>query len=210
MNEILFIIITSSLSKYLNRVEAIMNSWGKDLQSYILVTDLALSSNYNYYCATNDSSYASAEKKLIKIINNINKYKLSHNYKWFFVCDDDTFVNTSNLLQEIKLFDSKDLVIVGKNIKGCYAPLPNLEYLSGGAGMLFSRPAIMAYSFLVEEKNYTGYSDVTISGIFRPLAVKLIDNNKFESQNIFKESNITCHYVTEENQKEYYRLCKLQ
>jgi hypothetical protein len=91
MKKILYVILHTCTRP--DRHDGIVNSWGKDVD-YIFYADCD-NEEKKIVKVSDDSTYSSNEPKHINVI----KYLIENDYQydWFFFCDDDTFVNTKRL-----------------------------------------------------------------------------------------------------------------
>ena len=134
MKKILYVLLhgTSSADRYFN----IKETWGKDV-------DCLFCSDYEdiergIMKFSNDTSYGSNEEKHVNAIKHLSDNV--DDYEWFFLCDDDTFVNTKKLEGMLYTFDKE--LIHGQSILGCWHTDKTLDYCSGGAGYLIHNELI--------------------------------------------------------------------
>ena len=99
MKKILYVILHTCTRP--DRYDGVVNSWGKDVD-FLFYSDCD-NEDKKIVKVSDNSSYSSNEPKHINVI----KYLVENNYQyeWFFFCDDDTFVNTKNLENNLDLFD---------------------------------------------------------------------------------------------------------
>jgi len=204
MNEnILFLVMTGSTME--ERRFNIDNTWGKDI-------DLIYYSDHeeqNVIKVTFGSDYRFVELKQINIINKFPE-NLIQKYNWFFFADDDTFVNTKLLRNNLKNFEPE--FVHGK--EGIYKMVDsNLNYLSGGAGFLMHKNILLK---LKSKLTYlgTGFGDVTMGIHYKKNNIQIKHDPRFCSQtpqveNIEDVENyFTFHYIKKfEDMIEIYNKC---
>lgn len=195
--KILFVILHGLKNK--SRYFTIKNTWGKDV-------DLLFYSDYedlekNIIKVSNRTDYHSNEEKHINILKFLeNNHK---NYDWFFFCDDDTFVNTKKLIDNLENFDSR---CVNGSVINCWPKDFTLNYCSGGAGYLIHRSLLDIISKNIRVLN-SGYSDVTLGLFLRDNNIKSINYDWFNTQapNFYgydfsvAHNYITFHYIKTED-----------
>ena len=120
MKKILYVILHTCTRP--DRHDGIVNSWGKDVD-YIFYADCD-NEEKKIIKVSDDSSYSSNEPKHINVI----KYLIENDYQydWFFFCDDDTFVNTKRLENNLENFDVEK--INGYVLKGTWSGDRDLSY----------------------------------------------------------------------------------
>jgi len=186
------------------RYDGIVNSWGKNVD-FLFYSDCD-NEDKKIVKVSDNSSYSSNEPKHINVI----KYLVENNYQyeWFFFCDDDTFVNTKNLENNLDLFD-KDK-INGSVLKDTWLQDRSLVYCSGGAGYLIHKTLLPIISKTI--KLGSGYSDVSLGICAKELNIELINHDGFKSQppDFYKVEKTlikdiyTFHYIKPDLMNEMY------
>ena len=186
------------------RYDGIVNSWGKNVD-FLFYSDCD-NEDKKIVKVSDNSSYSSNEPKHINVI----KYLVEHDYQyeWFFFCDDDTFVNTKNLENNLDLFD-KDK-INGSVLKDTWPQDRSLVYCSGGAGYLIHKTLLPIISKTI--KLGSGYSDVSLGICAKELNIGFINHDGFKSQapNFYKVEKTlikdiyTFHYIKPDLMNEMY------
>lgn len=205
MKKILYVILHTC--KKPDRYDGIINSWGKNVD-YIFYSDCEDKEKKIIKVSTN-STYSSNEEKHINIIKHL--IDENYQYEWFFFCDDDTFVNTKKLEDNINIFDENK--INGCVLNGTWGGDKSLSYCSGGAGYLIKKEVLYKISKSLLIKN-SGYSDVTLGLCTRELGVEHNNLNGFNSQkpkfynlkNKTIKDMYTYHYITPEIMIEMYNI----
>ncbi len=214
--DILFLIISSR--KYVNTRQAVLKETWLQNAYYNFLSDYQGNSSdldFNLLMSNNDDYLGCAEK-----VSNGLKFASKQNYSWFFICDDDAFVNTKNLSSFIKTCDpscSYGLILDKKNsptnpIWGQYPKLKH--YFSGGAGILLSQKTIIEMNKINLDRFYgVGWSDLAIGLILQEIDAKMVSDSRFNSlapHNYNHDldtilSNITYHYITEDIMRWLYQ-----
>jgi hypothetical protein len=173
MKKILYVVMHSIVNK--NRYDNVMNTWGKnkDVLFYADYDD----ADKNVIKVSNDISYKSNEEKHINIIKLLNENN-TYNYEWFFLCDDDTFVNTLKLEDSLDTFDPN---FVNGSILNTWQNDPSLSYCSGGAGNLIHFKLLNIISLNIKNHN-TGFADVSLGLSLRESNIGLLNSTLFNSQ----------------------------
>jgi hypothetical protein len=171
MKNILYCIIHTQHQN--NRIKNITNTWGKN-NSVIFYSDHDDSSN-NCYKVCERSDYSSGQLKQINVFNLLlNQF---NNYEWYFFCDNDTFVNTTNL--DNYIINAERNHIHGEIIN-TWPQDTTLYYPSGGAGYLMHNSILQ--NMMNISYNNTQYGDVSIGINFRNKKIPLKHNNLFKGQ----------------------------
>jgi hypothetical protein len=207
MKKILYVILHTCTRP--DRYEGIVNSWGKDVD-FLFYSDCD-NEEKKIVKVSDNTTYSSNEPKHVNVI----KYLVENDYqyKWFFFCDDDTFVNTDKLEQNLDSFNKTQ--IHGSVLKGTWGTDPSLEYCSGGAGYLINYDVLNILGQHIKIKD-TGYSDVTVGMFCKELNIELKNYDTFRSQNpkfynlendVIKDF-FTFHYITSEDMLKLYNILK--
>jgi hypothetical protein len=216
MKKILYVILHTCTRP--ERYEAVVNTWGKDVD-FIFYADCD-DEEKKIIKVSDDTSYSSNEAKHVNVIKYL--FDNDYQYEWFFFCDDDTFVNTKKLEENLNNFDKEK--IIGQKLKGTWPTDTNLEYCSGGAGYLINKNILEKIAPMITIKD-TGYSDVTLGLSIIELGLKVVNqipklvtqiehNEKFNGQsptyyNIDISSIkdvFTYHYIDSQTMVEMYEI----
>jgi hypothetical protein len=194
----------------MDRVENVFKTWGQNV-------DIIFYSDYDnlekkVYKVTDKKGYLDLEEKHINGLKFINSNFVD--YKWYFFCDDDTFVNTKKMNEFLEI--AQEDIVYGYLIN-CWRTIPSLYFPSGGAGVLISKKNLKKVSNNIVGKGTKFAADVT-------LGLNLIDENikvsnceyfhseKSEHYGISVENikeHITFHHIKNLNEMQtYYNLCK--
>lgn len=154
------------------RRNTIEQTWGKGID-HIYFSDHEAS---NIIKVTSETEYRFGELKQVNIINMFPS-DLLEKYEWVIFTDDDTFVNTKLLKNNLHTFDEN--FVYGRTIN-TWAPDWSLRYMSGGAGFLMSTKLIKLIKGKVKYLA-TGFGDVTLGIYFRENKIDIIHNELFKS-----------------------------
>ena len=207
MKKILYVILHTCTRP--DRCNGIVNRWGKDVD-YLFYSDCE-DIEKKIIKVSDDKTYKSNEEKHVNIINHLIKNDFQ--YEWFFFCDDDTFVNTKKLENDLSNFNFTK--INGCVLSGTWSQDKTLRYCSGGAGYLISNSLLKKFSNLTKIKS-SGYSDVTLGIYAKEHNIEFENNDKFRSQkpNHYGLENhsvndfYTFHYVLSEEMIKFFELLK--
>lgn len=168
---ILIAVVTSSLNK--DRQETINKTWNN--KNYNNVNVIFLSDEEEetkkIFKFSNSTDYKSAEDKVLNFIGALKDNNISD---WYFIVDDDTFVNIKNLIDFIYSADPN-------YVYGFLAQKDwwnGLEYLQGGAGTLISHKIIETINKETIIHYQTGFCDVALGLIFKANNIKINGCNK--------------------------------
>lgn len=222
----LLLTIISTQKYFDTRVKYIKDSWLKDFENYLIISDHEDIKN-NVVKITEDNSYESAVEKNVKSFRYI--YENYSDFEWFMTVDDDSFVNYANLIDYVSKLPTDEIIKIGHlnmNTAGY-----DINYHSGGAGTLFNMQALKILKNITDTDKYYYYrnSDETYTANQTPFAdanvgifcnnngIEQIDSPLFnpEKPQYFKYSEeqikkqITFHYIYGEEQVNLYNLIKL-
>lgn len=150
--KILYFLLHGEACKH--RVRNILETWGKE-------SDVIFYSDYEdldkkVYKVTDKKGYWDLEEKHVKGIKFLeNNFQ---NYDWYFLCDDDTFVNTKKMNEFIQTCDEN--TVYGYLLHG-WPVMPSLYYPSGGGGVLIHKSKLEKIIKTISVRN-TQYADITL------------------------------------------------
>lgn len=178
---------------YAERVPSIQMTWGHD-QDLVFYADYD-DAVHNVRKVSSRKDYHSNEEKFVNAFKLIDKI----DHEWYFFIDDDTFVNTTLLMETLSKL--KHDTIHGSVIN-CWPIDKTLSYMSGGAGILIHSSHIAHIQQHLKVLG-TGYSDVTFGLYMRDFGKWLQNDNRFHGQlpqhyNISPadaHKHLTFHYV---------------
>jgi hypothetical protein len=188
---VLFVI--KSCEKYESRIDALLNTWLKDVKDYIVCSDHENKSK-NIIKVTDKKEYSELEDKSLAIFNYLKKdYSLKDRYKWIMFVDDDTYVNIKNLKNILnELDDQNGYGYISDCFKDCSNSFCQSEstdkstrWFDGGAGFLFGTKSL---NILKLNKKNTPFDDLSISLNFKESGIELIHNRLFNWHGNFKEN----------------------
>jgi hypothetical protein len=183
MSDVVCFVLTSS--KLDDRIRRIKNTWANNIPTIFYSDHEDVSQNIVKVSDRND--YWSAEEKQINVVNKIRDGLLNvlNEYKWICFCDDDTFINTRVVFEELLYFnemcvygsiveyDANPSNPIYKNVK---IPM-RLKYPSGGAGYFVSTSLLKVSG---KFKNYdTLYSDVSMGMNFHHKKIQSVNHPLF-------------------------------
>ena len=205
MKKILYVILHTCTRP--ERYDGVVNSWAKDID-FLFYADCD-NEDKKIVKVSDDSTYSSNEPKHVNVIKYLVEKK--YQYEWFFFCDDDTFVNTKNLEQNLDYFDKNK--ISGSVLKGTWEKDRTLEYCSGGAGYLIDKTLLVKISESIKNCG-SGYSDVSLGVCAKEIGIEFCDYEKFNSQKpeYYKrdihtiKDMFTYHYVNSDTMIEMYQI----
>lgn len=120
-----------------------------------------------------NDTYDKLTDKIFKSIISIYKRRFDQDYDWFFVVDDDTYVNVANLRSFLAEHSRSRPITFGFEFK----TLVTRGYLSGGSGYVMSREAFRRLGArLVANESFcanTGVEDVDTNECLRRLGVEI-------------------------------------
>jgi hypothetical protein len=163
--QILILVITSSSNQ--ERIKIINSTWNiehKNIET-IFVSDTE-DIDSKILKLSNFSDYKSAEEKALNILKLL---KIKNDRNWYFIVDDDTFVNYQNLIEYTRTADPE-------YVHGYMAHKEwwnGLEYLQGGAGTLISKQVVEKIQENTIIHYNTGFSDVALGLVFKANNIKI-------------------------------------
>jgi len=136
MANITFFVITTQ--KNGERRRCIVETWGRRVENLNFYSDHH--SNVDRCIkVSEDTTYKSGMEKQIAVLNLLGRIGIDAD-RWYFFCDDDTYVNTDGINNYVgtadKSFVHCNRLILGECIAGLEKFVGSLEYPSGGAGFL--------------------------------------------------------------------------
>jgi hypothetical protein len=203
-----------STSKYFDsRIKLIQETWLKDVENYVIITDYNDEST-NSVKVTEDSTYQSNVEKNFKSFHHF--YEKYNDFDWFMNLDDDTFLNYGNLKNLLESYSKDDIFMLGRINHGTLPQDTSLNYCSGGAGYIFNRKTLEILKDIDMSYNLSRFADANVGMFCRDKNIKLIDNDLFNprepeyygfDENQIK-NKITFHYIFNEKFEHLYKLIK--
>lgn len=169
---ILYLILHTQ--KQSDRYYNIIDTWAKN-QHYIFCSDHDDESS-NVWKVSDNSDYNSGQEKQINTIKYL-PIKLQ-NFDWYFFCDNDTFVNTKKLYEEIKNINPDEILCQSINT---WPPDTTMYYPSGGAGFLISNK-IMKFLHNNIEYNNVIWGDVSLGLNLKKYNISIKHSELLKSQ----------------------------
>ena len=118
-----------------SRIQSVCDTWLANFTNYFISCDGELNEKINHQVVTEYTDCHSCPPKIFKGMD--YAFKNNNGCEWLFIGDDDTFVNTVNLLNFTKLLDVNEDKMYGKDMTGNYPYNGGqIKYLSGGGGTL--------------------------------------------------------------------------
>lgn len=179
-----------------------------------------VNSKKNIYGWYTKDDYTSCPDKYIAFLKNLDL-----DYDWYVFIDDDTFIFPDRIQKIVSQFNKNDYLYIGHLL----THLRDLQYMSGGAGFIISKPTYLLLKKFISNSNMNSiqkkfyeqlYGDVSF-GIWIKLInekqhnnkIKLFNNPNFKPNKHNDECElgncVTFHYVTtREHFENYYKLMK--
>ena len=211
MEKNILISIISSYKHTKSRLKYLFDTWYKDSENVIILSDHEDKDN-NIFKISDDSSYGSNVDK------NFNSYKFLRenypNYDFYLVLDDDTFLNYNNLKTEIQKYDTNNIYMLGFINEGTLPLDGSLNYCSGGAGCIFNKKTLDILSEVDNTYRRSKFADANVGFFCRDRGIKIINNEKFHPREPeyynyddkqIKEA-VTFHYIKGDD---FYKINKI-
>jgi hypothetical protein len=192
-SDIVFIVLTSAKTQ--SKAKAVLDTWGKGLENLLLISDEANPELHtiSYDQVAGSSSGVGASSKAdtvgeeqhtqiwaMKLIYENDQYMHLRNKRWYFLADDDSWVNIPALLQLASQYDFRCPVMMGYVWSKVW--IEDLDYLSGGAGMLLSQEAFnqLSPAFYTEECPFShNYNEITFGRCAWARKIQLVHQRGF-------------------------------
>ncbi|XP_018332407.1 beta-1,3-glucosyltransferase [Agrilus planipennis] len=124
------------------RLPIVKDTWAKHTPHVGFFSDIE-DKNYGTISVNVPNSDKGHCIKTIKIIENVAEImKSNKNYKWLFIVDDDTILSVTRVRQFLSCYDENENVAIGERYGYNVVSGWGYNYLTGGAGILISRPLV--------------------------------------------------------------------
>lgn len=196
-----------------SRLRYLKNTWLKDVENYIVLSDYD-NIEEKTYKITEDSSYESNVEKNFKSFSFF--YERFSDFDWFLNLDDDTFLNYKNLTKLIETLPIDEVFLLGKINPGTLPSDRTLNYCSGGAGYLFNRKTLEILKDIDSTYNKSVFADANIGFYCREKEIPLVNNELFHptkpsyynyDDEKIKDA-ISFHYIFEDDFNILYNIIK--
>jgi hypothetical protein len=196
-----------------SRLKYILDTWYKDVEDIIIVTDEE-SSELPMIKFCDDDSYETNVPKNFFAINHFNEK--NDNFDWYMILDDDTFLNYANLKKLLEKQDRESIFMLGHTNKGSFPQDPTLNYSSGGAGYVFNNKTMKVLSKINYNYGISRFADVNVGFYCRDNDIKIVHNDlfhplppeSFNANDEYIKNAISFHYIIGEKQLELYNKIK--
>lgn len=158
-------VLTSFACK--ERIFNIKKTWGQHLSNIIYYADFNEETDI-VKCTEIPSAVGNEQK----ILNRLIEVKKNNNHDWYFFVDDDTFINSKNLLTFINNADKNKTY--GRLVGGW-----GISYFQGGAGVLISNLLIDKIDIKTLYLRGSTFSDVLFGQVMRDNNLELINVETF-------------------------------
>nr|XP_039258313.1 beta-1,3-glucosyltransferase-like [Styela clava] len=133
--------VKTTLMFHKDRVKVVMDTWGPKVKNIVFYSNYTDPSIPTIDCGVPNTIRGHCGKS-DAILKDFLKRAEVNDYKWLVVADDDTIMSVARLVQFLNCYDHEEATFLGEkygyglNIKNGYA------YITGGGGMVFSKPAV--------------------------------------------------------------------
>ena len=203
-----------STKRYLeSRIKLIENTWLKDVENYVIISDYNDESR-NTVKITEDETYESNVEKNFKSFTHF--YEKYNDFDWFMNLDDDTFLNYKNLKSTLESYPLDEIFMLGRINYGSLPDDMSLNYCSGGAGYIFNKKTLGVLKDIDMSYNKSRFADANVGMFCRDKGIQIIDNELFHQREpeyygfndeVIKKS-VTFHYIFNEKFEQLYKLIK--
>lgn len=188
-SDIVFVVMTTAKTEA--KARAVLESWGRGLEHLILISDEA-NAQLGSIALEDDresANHGEAKADPAQDLKHRQIWALKWLYadkatglrskKWFFLADDDTWVNVPALLDLLSKYDFRCPVTFGYVWSNMW--IEDLDYVSGGAGILMSQEAFMQLtpSFYTDDCPFFNYNDVTFGRCSWAKQVQIVHHRGF-------------------------------
>lgn len=209
----ILISIISTQKYFDSRIKLIQDTWLKDVENYVIMTDYDDESTKSIKI-THDSTYESNVEKNFKSFSYF--YENYNDFDWFMNLDDDTFLNYNNLKLLLSTHSKEDIFMLGRINYGSLPEDTSLNYCSGGAGYVFNRKTLEFLKDIDMSYNKSRFADANVGMFCRDNNIKLIDCDLFNQREPEYygyndeqiKNKVTFHYIFNEKFENLYKLIK--
>lgn len=177
--------------KYLDRQDAVLNTWAKDFDDYLFVSSADGEHKKSFY---KSDDYADCKYKLMNAYKWLSSPNCSFEFDWIYTGDDDSFANATKMREYIGNASDDNNEIHCHTIS-MYDKMPNLKYPSGGAGYLCNRKTIKAITDRINIEDDIMWFDVLLG----KSGIKLIHSDMlhwyFVPEDGSLKNEMSYHYV---------------
>lgn len=162
-------LIVKTSHKHYVRKDNCLSTWleGED---YVFLTDKLVGIGNEISMSSSDE-YKSNEEKTVNFINHVRTSEIYDEYDWLIFIDDDAIYNKKHFEYFLPFLNKEKAYGL---IMSAYSKIPNLKYLSGGAGYLLS-PSLIKKSKEISIQN-TGFEDVCMGIWYKENNIELADS----------------------------------
>lgn len=137
----IFVGVKTTLKFHKDRVKVVMDTWGPKVKHMILYSNVTDPSIPTVDCGVENTVRGHCGKTDAMLKDFYEMSKIS-DYKWFVIADDDTIMSVARLVQFLNCFDPEEPVFLGEKYGYGLTSKNGYAYITGGGGMIFSKPAV--------------------------------------------------------------------
>ncbi|GMT11373.1 hypothetical protein PFISCL1PPCAC_2670, partial [Pristionchus fissidentatus] len=173
--ESLFVAIKTFSGFHRTRVVVAKRTWVKNVRHVVFYSDLE-----DERVPTKTLGIPNTERghcgKTIAILKNVVKQPELSTARFLLIADDDTLVGLSRLYRWLKCYDDKETMIIGERYGYGYGVSGEggYDYPTGGAGMVFSLPAVRLLAEKCECPSIDSPDDMILGMCARRLGIPLV------------------------------------
>jgi hypothetical protein len=183
------------------RTKAILETWGSDLPknvSLVFFGDEDVNTHSfvqincmipeNVFPGRTSNPYEDGAHKFFNGMRHISA--VGEDVDWVFICDDDTYVKTNELLEYCSTLDSGRRAVYANDRYQMYTNDSSLHYPSGGAGVLMSMSTlryIVPHFHIGTRSTPDRWGDVMLGTVLREIDIPIIDHHVFFDLNSTRE-----------------------
>jgi hypothetical protein len=189
-------IIASTAKYHDTRCQAVLDTWGKDVDRLFIATDGSTHDVYRH-CSDKTDFYSQVEK-MVRAIEWVISEPICD---WYTLGCEDVYINVRNLRVLCENLDPAVPMAWG-HLANSWEVDRDLHYLSGGAQTLVSRQTLERFPSYLRYNEYSGcktaLQDVSFGYVWRYAHVEMVDHPMFFPDSCAKDGFITSHHQTPE------------
>lgn len=141
----IFVAVKTTYMFHKDRLKAVMDTWGPRWKHIVMYSNVTDPSIPTIACGVPNTLRGHCGKTDMILRDFLKRSEMKPSYRWLLIADDDTIMSVARMIKLISCYDPKETVFLGEKYGFSLSSGYGYGYITGGGGMLFSKPTVEAW-----------------------------------------------------------------